>query len=103
AKLAPALVADDLGTVLTGLDRDRLDAGPQLSAGSRRRFRERVGQRSHPADGDQPLAAAAPDHVVEEAAVREQVVSRRERADQRVGERDSLEEVLAEALAHGLA
>ena len=86
-------------------DAEHLGAGDELGAGLARGAGELAGHRAHAADRDIPVAGAAADHVVEEAAVRVErgVVEVGERADQAVGRDDAADEVAREAGVDGLA
>ena len=85
---------------LARLDRGHGGAGRQRRSGVRDRSRERVGDRTHPADRHPPLASAVADQVVEEAAVLDQgrVVQVGEGADQAVGGDHAADQVVGEAL-----
>ncbi len=83
-----------------GVDPQHLVPGGELRPGRPRGLGQGVRQRAHAADRDVPVAGAAADHVVQEAAVLDErgVVRVGERSDQGVGEHHAPHQVVVEVL-----
>jgi hypothetical protein len=94
-----------LGVPPVGRHGGHLRPGDQVGAGGPGRALQRPGDRAHAAHGHPPLAGPVADHVVEEAAVLEQValVRRGERPDQGIGQHHAPHGVVPERGLDGLA